>query len=96
MLAHVINSLLCLPQLCHGLLHVELFFRDCFCLAVQLAECVVAPCCEVVPFFIVFELREHINVRVNIMSSVLLLIIYLPPSFKKCIIYWNVGIKDDM
>lgn len=66
-LAHIINSLLCLSQLCHSLLRcVTLFFWDWFCLPVQLAACVVAPPplrSHCVGFFsllfVVFELRAQ-------------------------------------
>lgn len=77
MLAHVVNSLLCLSQLCHsGLQDVKLFFWDCFFVALQLVERVVAPCCHagvfIFYFFASFELEEHGNVAANIMSGVLL------------------------
>lgn len=76
MLAHVINSLLCLSQLCHRLLlDIKLFFFwGMFLLGSPISESVeLPPCCKVVFFLIV-------RVGVNIMSSVLLLLIYLPPS----------------
>lgn len=71
LLALVINSLLCLPQLCQGLLQdVKLFFWDFFLLGSPISRVCSCPLMQSGLLFIVLKFKQNRNVGVNIMSGV--------------------------